>query len=387
MIHSRVIAGVTSSALAALLAIAGTAPVVESQGSLGGLGFGYPVGSTSIRAGATAGAFGEFDPLSPLNPAALGGLPRVVLSAQTEPEFRTTRIGGTNEKSTAQRVPLITLAIPLRAGVALGISASTLLDRSYSTITRGEVIFDGAPIATVDQLDVRGSIGDLRAAAGWRINDRFSVGLGGHLITGENLVARSQTFDDTSRFGGVIDSSRVVYFGTALSVGGEWRMRKGLAAMFSYRTGGGIETRVRDTVRSRADVPNRLGVGVRYDGIPGSVFAFGVEQQTWSRMGGLGSEFVQPRDATNWHAGAETAGPRWRGLPFLVRAGYARNQLPFGADGKVVNESRLTAGLGIPIAREQASIDLSIQRANRTLVGGAAKESAWLLGVGLQIRP
>jgi len=380
MMISRVVA-------ALVVAASFAARPARAQGTLGGLGFGYPVGSTSIRAGATGGAFGEFDPLSPLNPASLGGLTRPVLSAQTEPEFRTTRVGGVNEKSTAQRVPLVLLALPVRGGVALGLSASTLLDRSYSTTTEGEVIFDGAPIGTLDQFDVRGSIGDLRAAAGWRINDRFSVGVAGHLVTGENQVARVRSFVDTLRFGSVSDSSRVVYFGTGLSVGGEWRVRSGLATMLSYRRGGGIETRVRDTVRSRADMPNRVGVGLRYDGIPGSVFAVGVEQLSWSRIRGLGSDQVQPRDATNWHAGAETAGPRWRGLPLLVRAGYSRNQLPFGTDDKVVNETRLSAGLGIPIAREQASIDLSVQRANRTLVGGSAKESAWLLGAGIQIRP
>lgn len=370
---------------AVMATLAGTN--ANAQGSLSGLGFGYPVGGTSTRASATGGAFAEFDPLSPINPASLGGLARTVLTAQTEPEFRTMRLGSTREKSTAQRVPLVMLAVPVRAGVAVGISASTLLDRSYSTVTSGEVIFDGSPIGTVDQIDVRGSIGDLRAGAGWRINDRFSVGFGAHLITGENLVARVRSFDDTTRFGTVIDSSRAVYFGTALSIGGEWRLIKGLAAMASYRKGGSLDARVRDTVRSEAKVPNRLGLAVRYDGIPGTVFAVGLDRQDWSRMRGLGSDLVQPRDATNWHAGAESAGPKWRGLPLLVRAGYARNNLPFGVGGNVVNESRLTAGFGVPIAREQASIDFSVQRANRTLVNGGAKESAWMLGVGVQIRP
>jgi hypothetical protein len=370
---------------AAMATLAGTS--ANAQGTLSGLGFGYPVGGTSTRAAATGGAFAEFDPMSPINPASLGGLSRTVIMAQTEPEFRTMRIGSTRERSTAQRVPLVMLAVPVRGGVAVGISASTLLDRSYSTLTRGEVVFDGSPVGTIDQIDVRGSIGDLRAGAGWRINDRFSVGFGAHLLTGENLVARVRSFDDTTRFGTVIDSSRAVYFGTALSIGGEWRVTRGLAAMASYRRGGSLDARVRDTVRSEANVPNRLGFGVRYDGIPGTVFAAGLDKQDWSRMRGLGSDQVQPRDATNWHAGAESAGPKWRGLPLLVRAGYARNNLPFGVGGNVVNESRLTAGLGVPIAREQASIDFSVQRANRTLVNGSAKESAWMLGVGVQIRP
>ncbi len=385
--HIHQFASTLAVAFAVTVASAGTPQGVQAQGTLGGLGFGYPVGGTSIRAGATGGAFGEFDPLSPLNPASLSVIARTVITAQTEPEFRTTTGGSARERSTAQRVPLVMLAVPIRNGVVLGISATTLLDRSYSTTTSGQIIFDGAPIGTVDQFEVRGSIGDLRGAAGWRINDRFSVGLGGHLITGDNIVARTQTFDDTTRFGGVLDSSRVIYFGTALSVGGEWRVRKGLAAMASYRRGGSMDTRVRDTVRSTARVPNRMGLAVRYDGIPGSVFAAGIEQQEWSSMRGLGSDFVQPNDAMNWHVGAETSGPRLGGLPMLVRAGYARNELPFGVDGRSVTETRLTAGLGIPFAREQAAIDLSVQRANRTLVGGGAKESAWLLGLGVQIRP
>lgn len=360
---------------------------LSAQGSLSGLGFGYPVGGTSTRATATGGAFGEFDPLSPINPASIGGMQRTVITAQTEPEFRTLKLTGISEKSTAERVPLLMLVIPAGRGVAVGLSATTYLDRSYSTETQGSVIFDGVAVGTNDRTDVRGSIGDLRAAAGWRVNDRFSVGIGGHLFTGDNLVALNRTFADSTRFGNVIDSTRAVYFGTALSVGGEWRVRKGLAAQLSYRKGNNIDARVNDTVRTKAGVPNRVGFGVRYDGIPGTVFALGIDQQDWSRMQSLGSTAVQPRDATNWHLGAETAGPRMRGLPVLIRAGYAKNQLPFGISSNVVNETRLSAGFGLPVAREQATIDFSLQRANRTLVGGGAKESAWLLGVGLQIRP
>ena len=76
-----------------------------------------------------------------------------------------------------------------------------------------------------------------------------------------------------------------------------------------------------------------------------------------------------------------------RGLPLLVRAGYARNELPFGVQGQIAKENRLTAGLGLPVAGEDATLDLSVQRANRTMSGSGFKESAWLLGIGIQIRP
>jgi len=55
--------------------------------------------------------------------------------------------------------------------------------------------------------------------------------------------------------------------------------------------------------------------------------------------------------------------------------------------GQIAKENRMTAGLGVPVAGEDATLDLSVQRANRTLSGSGLKESAWLLGIGLQIRP
>ena len=358
-----------------------------AQGTLSGLGFGYPVGGLSTRAAATGGAFGEFDAVTPRNPAALGGLARTLISAQTEPEFRTLRVGGVKESTTSQRVPLILVAFPARNRIAAALSATTFLDRSYSTATQGSVVIDGNTLQTSDRTDVRGSIGDLRAAIGWRMNDRVSLGVAGHLFTGDNLVVSSREFADTTAFGSVLDSARVTYFGRALSVGAEVQVLKGLAASASYRSGGSLESRVTDTVRTRASVPDRLGLALRYDAVPGAIFAVGIEQQRWSRMQGLGSALVQLHDATNWHAGAEVGGPRLLGALLQLRAGFAQSTLPFGTNDRTVRESRITGGFGLPLARDFAAIDFSVQRALRSLQGGASRESAWLLGVGIQIRP
>lgn len=377
----------TSRTLGVSVAALLLAGPLAAQGTLSTQGFGYPVGGTSIRASGTAASFGEFDLLSPINPASLASLRRSVITAQAEPEYRTVKVGGSSEGSTLPRVPLLMVALPLHNGVGIGLSATTFLDRSYSTTTTGEVLIDSVKVFTRDQTDVRGSVADLRLAAGWRRSDRFSIGFGVHLFTGDDKATRLRTFTDSVRFGAAVDSSLMTVFGTALSAGGEWRMRKGLAAQLSYRMGFGISTRLADTVYSKANVPNRLGVGLRFDGIPGSVFAIGFDRQDWTRMQALGSDLVTVRDATNWHVGGEVAGPEIRGTPMLVRAGFARNALPFGVEGKWVDESRISTGVGIPVARDQASLDFSAQWANRTLAGGGAKETAWLLGVGVQIRP
>ena len=385
----RRVGGISRALVVAATCGAMTFPVavVGAQGTLSGLGFGYPVGGTSTRSAATGGAFAEFDPLSPVNPASLGGFQRTLMTAQTEPEFRTLRSGNVKESTTAERVPLLMLIFPLPRNVALSLSGSTFLDRSYTTVTTGSVLVEGKSIATNDRSDVRGSIADLRAGLGWRINSRVSVGIGGHLFTGDNLVARRRVFADTLTFGSVDDSSRVTYYGMALSVGGEFQIVKGLAVQGSYRAGGSLESRIRDTVRTQGSVPDRAGLSLRYDGIAGSTFAIGVEKAAWSQMKGLGSDLVQAHDATNIRAGAEVAGPRLRGSPVLLRVGYAKNELPFGANSQTVKESRITGGLGLPIKPDFATVDISVQRANRTMSGGAIKEGAWMLGFGLQIRP
>jgi hypothetical protein len=134
-------------------------------------------------------------------------------------------------------------------------------------------------------------------------------------------------------------------------------------------------------------VPARLGGTLRYDGIPGSSFAIGFEQVKWSEMQSMASSRTTANDVTNIYGGAEVAGPRLRGIPMLVRVGYARNQLPFSNSAEIVKESRISGGLGLPVARDNATLDFSIQRANRSLSGSNAKEAAWLFGIGMQVRP
>lgn len=374
--------------VAAVMTVAVVTPTrAGAQGSLGALGFGYPVNGMSTRVSGTAGAFGDIDPLSPINPASLGGLTRSVISAQAEPEHRTLTFGNLREKTASQRIPLLAVVFPARGGVAVGFSARGFLDRSYTTTTSGTALIDGTTRATTEQLTMRGAIGDIRAAVGWQIGNRARVGLGGHIFTGENTAVRQRTFSDTLKFGGTLDSSKVTYIGTAVSFGGELRLFKGLAAAASYRAGNGFDARIRDTTRASGTVPARLGGTLRFDGIPGSSFAIGFEQVKWSDMQTMASSRTSASDVTNYYGGAELAGPRFRGIPVLVRAGYARNQLPFSIGAAVVKESRFSGGLGIPVARDNASLDLSIQRANRSMAGSTAREAAWLLGIGMQVRP
>ena len=372
-------------AIVAAMVWAGGAPAA-AQGTLSTLGFGYPVGASSIRVNGTAGAFGEFDAVSAINPAAVGGLLRATLAAQAEPELRTLTAGTARERSNVQRVPLLAVLFPAGKGFGVALSSNAFLDRSYVTTTTGSVNIDGRPVPTTDFENAKGAISDLRGAVGWQ-RARVKLGVAGHVFTGSHLVARTRTFSDSLQYGGVVDSSRAIFFGRALSFGGEVRLPAGVALLASWRAGGTLDARIRDTVRTAGSVPRRVGVGVRFDGIPGSVFALGVEQVRWTDMAPLGSAAVRAQDALNWKVGAEVAGPRLRESPVLFRAGVARTALPFGTSALFVRESRASVGVGVPIARESAMLDLSLQRASRSPTAGAQQERAWLLGVGLQVRP
>jgi hypothetical protein len=378
--RAALLAGVVAGALAVV------APV-HAQGTLGTLGLGYPVNGMSTRASGTAGAFVEFDALTPTNPAALGGLTRAVLSAQAEPEFRTLSIGSVRERTTVQRVPLLMLVLPARRGFAMALSARGFLDRSFNTVSTGSSVIDGQTLPTNEALQMRGAIGDLRAAVGWQARPWLRVGMGGHIFTGENTGVRERRFADTLRFGSTLDSSSVTYFGTALSFGGEADLGRGFAASLSYRLGNSFDARIRDTTRASGSVPSRVGGALRYTGIPGSVFAVGAEQVRWSDLESVTSTRTNARDALNISAGGEFAGPDFRGFPVMLRAGYARSELPFSIGTSSVRENRFSTGLGIPIARDAASLDFSLQRANRSLQGIEATEAAWLFGIGVQIRP
>jgi hypothetical protein len=381
---SRIRAALVAASLPLFAVQAGAQSSISSQG------FGYPVSGTSVRVSGTAGAFSQFDLVTPQNPAALTGLARAGLSIQAEPEYRTLTLNSVKESVNIQRIPLLMVGVRLSSRAVLGVTSSTFLDRNFSTTTAGEVLIDGKVVPTNDISDMRGSISDIRAALGWRISNRLSVGLAGHVYTGSNKLSVLREFTDTLTLGRVVDSSSVDFFGRAVSLGGEFVMPKGFVASASYRIGGKLEAENTDTVLRRGSIPDRISGGLMYTGIAGSAFAFNVEQTKWTSMQSLGSALLQTHDATNWSGGAEVATGRVRGTPVMLRAGVGRNTLPFGVNGGKVTELRFAAGAAVAITnpgRDQAVLDFSVQRANRTLSGSAAREGAWLLGIGLQIRP
>lgn len=374
----------------ALVAMLLVVPAASAQGSISMQGFGYPTGGNSTRVAGTAGALAEFDLLSPRNPSSLTGLPRMVLAVEAEPEYRKLTLNSIQESSTIQRIPLVLVGARLSSKLVMSLSSAAFLDRNYTTTSTGQALIGGQLLNTSDVLDMRGSISDLRAGLGYRVNSRLSVGLAGHVFTGNNRLNLLRQFVDSSAFGSVREASALSFLGRALSFGGTLRLPRGFTTAASYRAGGRIDAHNGDSVLTTATIPDRLSAGLLYTGITGATFAVNVDQNKWTNMQTLGSSVLQTHDATNWSTGAEFATGRVRGAPVLLRVGAGKNTLPFGVAGGKVSEFRIGAGASLAITgggRDQAALDFSVQRANRTLSGSSVKEGAWLLGIGMQIRP
>ena len=391
-------------AAAALVGAAAAAPArAAAQSSLGVQGFGYPSGQLSTRASGTGGALAEFDPVSPVNPSALLEFGRTFAAFQYDPEFRQLTAGSATQRNTIARFPVVVAGGPFarRRGM-FALSASTLLDRTFQAQSPPSRPFADDTVQASDRVESSGSIADVRFGAAYQVSRVLRVGVSGHLVTGENRLVAARQFTDTARFRNLNDSSTVDYVGSAVTLGAELTPVRGVRLAGSYRRGGGLRVEQRDSTLARASAPDRAGLALRVDRVPGAAIAVSFARTSWTRMRGLGTSALDVADANDVAAGVEAVGPRLGAAPVLFRLGARRRGLPFGvpdpvgAGGVRVRETSFGGGVGLPLGGGRALADVALQRALRAPVGGTAqtpdavrgaRERAWLLSVGFTVRP
>ena len=375
-----------AAALAAATALALPHRAV-AQGSVGTQGYGYPTGQLSTRARGASGAVGPFDAESPLNPAALTGTAGTSLHVQYEPEFRTVRAGGASDRTTISRFPLLVATVPLVRRTTLGLSASTYLDRTFSTsLSESRAVAD-TTVGTRQTRRSTGGITDVRVGVGHALNPALSLGVALHGYTGENRVSVNFA-DDSARFIAFNDSVRLNFSGLAASAGASWRAAAHLALAAAYKRGGTLTIRDDNTDEDLAEagVPDQINAGVLYDGIRGTTLAASIAWNGWSSFDPATSERVRVRDAREVAVGADATGPRFGAGVVALRAGAAWRELPFSvAGGDAASELSFSLGAGVPLAANRATLDLSTQRARRS--AGGARETGWLFSLGLTVRP
>src|SRR5687768_10479657 len=171
-----------TSLLGALGAAALIGPVIaEAQGTLSTQGFGYPTGQVSTRVRSTGGALGQFDPDSPLNPAALATSadPRVFL--QYEPEYRKLTNGDAANNTMTARFSLASASVPFASRGSIGLSIGTFLDRSSITSSTTPRSIAGQTIDVTETTQVLGAINDVRLGFGYAPSRKIQFGLGGQI--------------------------------------------------------------------------------------------------------------------------------------------------------------------------------------------------------------
>jgi len=380
-----------SKLVSLVMAVVALAPVSRSaaaQANLSGQGLGFPTGQMSARAEGAGGAIAEIDPMSLVNPAALGFIGTTTLFFQIEPEFRSVIVGNTKDNTTTARYPLFAAVLPIGANWAIGVSSATLLDRTWTTSTPSVLVLGTDTVNSTFTSGSSGSINDLRVAAAWAPFTYLRVGLGGHLMSGNDRLFVGHTFSDNAAFGNFADSSTLSFDGGAVSAGLELVAPKLAIASVSFRKGGRLNATRSDTALGHANVPDRLGFSLAYIGAAGSEVAIRTALDKWSSLNGLNRGSSHAVDAWDTSIGADIAGPHLGSQPLMLRLGGRWRTLPYeaGPNNNKVKEQSLNAGVGTTFAGGRVLTDVTLAHARRDANLGIT-ERAWTLSIGLGIRP
>jgi hypothetical protein len=368
--------------LAFLALVSGPAAGV-AQGTLSTQGLGFPPGQLSTAARTMGGAIGEVDPYSPLNPAAIGMLTSAIVMMQAEPEYRKVQVGSVSQRTSVARFPLFQGALPLGSRWAIGVAASTLLDRTWETTTPDSQTLPET-IRWTNAERSEGSIADLRLALAFAPAPWIKIGVAGHAYSGRDQIRSIRTFEDTIRFAADTQGTTLSFGGNALSVGA-MAIRPRLGALgVSYRKGSGISTEIGGTTVSTATVPDRFGVSAVYLGVRGAAFAFRAAKDKWSALEGMRSN-LNIHEGWDMGVGADVSGPSMGSAPLALRAGGRWRTLPFSIDASPIKESTFSGGFALPLSRNRVELAMGALRASRT--GTGATETAWTLSTGFSVRP
>ena len=363
---------------------------LAAQSNISTQGYGYPQGQLSSRALSMGGAIGEIDPGSGLNPASIGRLGTRTVLFQIEPEYRSVTSGSTKDRTTTARYPLVNIGVPFGERIVIGISASSLLDRTWQTSRQDTLDISGDMVPVTTDLTSQGAINDLRFATTWTNRRWLYAGIGISAVTGRNVLNTVEQFDD-SAFSAFTSDRVLSYSGSAVSAGVQM-LSAPLHMVFglNYRLGNSLRMRANDTTLARGKVPSRFGASVAFTGLQGTVFAVRVAQDQWSKMTPMlvnTASGEKAHDSFDIGAGAELTGPRVLGQTLLIRAGGRSRTLPFEAAGKTVSEKVASFGTGANFGGGRMSADFTLLRQWRNADIPSVSERAWTFSMSLTARP
>lgn len=368
--------------------VLGAPLAARAQGALSTQGFGYPLGQLSVRALGTGGALGEIDSRSPLNPAAIRNARSGEVFAQYDPEIRTVKGPSGSSRTVTARFPNFGINLPMGDRFSLGLSASTLLDRSWSTTAVRQQTIGNETLTSEERVKSEGGITDLRYGIALDIVQGVKLGLAGHHYTGRNNINLLQTWPDSVAYGAVSQTTSLNYSGNAFSAGLIFDLIPNVGIAFSGKKGGKIEMFARDTNLSQGNIPDHYAASLSFSGIPGTIIAARYAFDKWSAMDSLSTTGTKGVDGSELNVGFESEASRLFGGDdaIMIRLGSRWRTLPFQAAGEDVKEVSFGGGVGLPIARGRAALDIAVLRSVRSGVSGI-KEGAFNFSFGISIQP
>lgn len=361
----------------------------KAQGALSLQGLGFPPGQLSARAEGTGGGVADFDALSLTTPASLAGVGAAALFFQYSPEWRRVTTSSGSANTVTARFPLVEGVLPVGQSWTIAVSSSTFLDRSSETSLARQATVGAPPNDTVtltERNKVLGAINDFRLALAWSNSPVFRIGVGGHVFAGSNRITLASLFPDSAEFISSAQSDRISYAGLAASIGLEWHPSRAIGFAVMGRKGGDLRAQSGDTAIGSAKLPDHYSASVLFEGIPGTTLSFRAAHDNWSTLSSLSSTGIKAFDGWDMGGGLEASGPRLMQRIITVRLGGRIRTLPFGVNGEKVTEKTVAFGLGAPLTRDRAAIDLAIQRASRT-ANSDINERGFILSIGLRVSP
>ncbi len=354
------------------LALAGPARAQDSQFGIRGLG--TPGRWESVRARATGGAFGPFDPFSPLLEASVADVRRVSAGVTTTTSWRAVDFENTSSSLRSSRFPALVIAGPITQRFALAGGFSTYLDRSFGITTRDTIDLRGNPEPVTDEVTSDGAVTDLRIALAARLHQRLALGVSLHGLTGSTRVTAVRRFDDSTTYRTSTARDEIAYHGLGGSASALYDLNADLRLAAWARS----DTRLRADIRGRTvatdDLPFSFGGGVRWRPGTEAVVAAAVAWRYWAGAG------LNAHDTFNWSLGTELGS-----LTSPFRFGVRGGQLAFGPGPKAPTEFGIAAGLGKQFSGGRGRLDVGLERLERKGLG--LTERVWTFLLGLTVRP
>lgn len=374
---------------ALLLVILAAPPLAAQSSQFGVRGLGIPLRPISVRAAATGGSFGMFDPESGLNPASVGLVSNVAVSFQSVQNWRQSVSPTGRFTGRDNRYPGVMIAGPIggtRLVTAFSVSGYT--DRNFKLASRDTLILRGLPVETFDTLTSEGGLSDLRAALAWRYSNAIQFGMAMHLVTGSNRLDSRRLFADTA-YAGARERATVSSIGFGVSAGVMARIGRNLTLTGMVRLDDKLRVE-RDTQNlGQTDLPLTVGGGIRLQLSERFLVAGSGQYRNWSvahanlvAQGGIGSA-----NTTEFSGGIEYLTDPRRPSRRPIRLGVRHARLPFPLQqGVEVAETGIALGTSVRFVNDRAGIDLALERVWRK-GGPRFTETATLLTVGFSIRP